>query len=39
MPETIVLRANGIPMFNTSVGMSNGNLALRIESVFQRNKD
>jgi flagellar motor switch protein FliM len=39
MPETIVLRANGIPMFNTSVGMSNGNLALRIESVFRRNKE
>ena len=38
MPETVVLRANGIPMFNTRVGMSNGNLALRIEGVHRRNK-
>lgn len=35
MPETIVLKANGIPMFDTKIGMSNGNLALRIEGVHR----
>lgn len=39
MPETVVLKANGIPMFNTRIGMSNGNLALRIESVRRRSKN
>jgi flagellar motor switch protein FliM len=39
MPETVVLKANGIPMFNTRIGMSNGNLALRIESVRRRPKN
>jgi len=39
MPETIVLNANGIPMFDTRIGMSNGNLALRIEGVHKRHKD
>ena len=39
MPETVVLNANGIPMFDTRVGMSNGNLALRIEGVHKRHKD
>jgi flagellar motor switch protein FliM len=38
MPETVVLKANGIPMFNTRVGMSNGNLALRIEGVHRRHQ-
>jgi flagellar motor switch protein FliM len=38
MPETIVLNANGIPMFDTRIGMSNGNLALRIEGVHKRHK-
>lgn len=37
MPETVVLKANGIPMFNTKIGVSNGNLALKIES-FVANK-
>ena len=36
MPETVVLKANGIPMFDTRIGMSNGNLALRIEGVHGR---
>ena len=39
MPETVVLKANGVPMFNTRVGMSNGNLALRIDSVRKRHDD
>jgi flagellar motor switch protein FliM len=34
MPELVVLKANGIPMFNSRIGVSNGNLALKIESVF-----
>ncbi|MDP2285366.1 MAG: flagellar motor switch protein FliM [Pseudohongiella sp.] len=38
MPETVVLKANGIPMFNTRIGMSNGNLALRIEGVHRRHQ-
>jgi flagellar motor switch protein FliM len=38
MPETIVLRANGVPMFHTHLGISNGNLALKIHSVY-RNKN
>lgn len=37
MPETIVLKANGVPLFDTRLGMSNGNLALRIERIH-RNK-
>ncbi|MDO9519536.1 MAG: flagellar motor switch protein FliM [Pseudohongiella sp.] len=38
MPDMVVLKANGIPMFNTRVGMSNGNLALRIEGVHRRHE-
>lgn len=34
MPETVVLKANGIPMFNTRIGVSNGNLALKIDSII-----
>jgi len=34
MPELVVLKANGIPMFNTRIGVSNGNLALKIDSVY-----
>lgn len=34
MPETVILKANGIPMFNTKVGVSNGNLALKIDSII-----
>lgn len=35
MPESVVLRANGIPMFRTKVGVSNGNLALKVASIFK----
>ncbi|MBU2099124.1 MAG: flagellar motor switch protein FliM [Gammaproteobacteria bacterium] len=38
MPDTVVLKANGIPMFDTRVGMSNGNLALRIDGVHRRHE-
>lgn len=38
MPDTMVLRANGVPMFHTNLGISNGNLALKIQSVY-RNKN
>ncbi len=34
MPETVVLKANGVPMFNTKIGVSNGNLALKIDSFI-----
>lgn len=34
MPETVILKANGIPMFNTRIGVSNGNLALKIDSII-----
>ncbi len=37
MPETVVLKANGIPMFNTKIGVSNGNLALKIDSFIANN--
>lgn len=33
MADTVVLRANGVPMFDTRVGTANGNLALRIERI------
>lgn len=35
MPDTVVLRANGIPMFRTKVGVSDGNLALKVHSIFK----
>lgn len=34
MPETVILKANGIPMFKTRIGVSNGNLALKIDSII-----
>ncbi|MCB1664508.1 MAG: flagellar motor switch protein FliM [Pseudomonadales bacterium] len=34
MPETVVLKANGVPMFNTRIGVSNGNLALKIDGFI-----
>lgn len=34
MPDTVVLKANGVPMFNTRIGVSNGNLALKIDSFI-----
>ncbi len=39
MADTLVLRANGVPMFNTRLGISNGNLALKIESVVERREN
>ena len=30
MPEQIVLKANGVPVFDTQLGVSNGHLALKI---------
>ncbi len=30
MPETLVLRANNVPIYKTKIGQSNGNLALKI---------
>ena len=34
MPEFIVLKANGVPMFKSQVGIVNGNLALKIDDVY-----
>ena len=34
MPETVILKANGIPMFHSRIGVSNGNLALKIDSII-----
>jgi len=39
MPEIVILKANGVPLFNTRVGMSSGNLALRIEGVHRTTED
>ena len=36
LPPTVVLEANGIPMFHTSLASANGNLALKIERVFDK---
>ncbi len=35
MADLVTLRANGVPMFRTRVGTSNGNLALRIEKPYE----
>lgn len=35
MPDTLLLKANGIPMFRTKVGVSNGNLALKVHSIYK----
>lgn len=34
--DQIVLKANGVPMFKTSVGLSDGNIALRVEDVANK---
>lgn len=39
MPETVVLKANGVPLFKTRLAMSNGNLALRIEGIHRETDD
>jgi len=36
MLESVILKANGIPMFKTRVGMHNGNLALRIDGILEK---
>ncbi|NKB31547.1 MAG: flagellar motor switch protein FliM [Pseudomonadales bacterium] len=38
MQDQIVLKANGIPMFKTKVGVSNGNLALKIDEVYAKHQ-
>lgn len=38
MPESIILKANGVPMFDSSIGTSNGNLALRIKNIHRRHE-
>jgi len=39
MPDTVVLKANGVPLFDARVGMSNGNLALVIERIHRINRN
>ncbi|ALO46333.1 flagellar motor switch protein FliM [Pseudohongiella spirulinae] len=39
MPETVVLKANGVPLFDTRLAMSNGNLALRVEGIHRETDD
>lgn len=36
MPENLVLMANGVPVFNTKLGQSKGNLALQVVEKFKR---
>lgn len=36
MPEHVVLQANGVPIFNTKLGVLRGNLALQVESPYGR---
>lgn len=36
MQEHILLRANGIPMFKTQMGISGGNVALRIDEMYKQ---
>ncbi|MDT8428971.1 MAG: flagellar motor switch protein FliM [Pseudomonadales bacterium] len=36
MVEQVKLCANGVPMFNTRLGISNGNLALKIEDIIDK---
>lgn len=37
MADSLILKANGIPMFRSRVGMHKGNLALRIDGVYEKN--
>ncbi|MDF1642812.1 MAG: flagellar motor switch protein FliM [Pseudomonadales bacterium] len=34
MPDQVVLRANGVPVFDTQLGVSNGHLALKITDTI-----
>jgi flagellar motor switch protein FliM len=36
MTDSVILKANGVPMFRSRVGMHNGNLALRIDGVYEK---
>lgn len=36
MEEHVILKANGIPMFKTKVGVSGGNVALKIDQVYRQ---
>ncbi|RMF16434.1 MAG: flagellar motor switch protein FliM [Gammaproteobacteria bacterium] len=36
LPETIVMTANGVPIYNARLGQMNENLALKITSKFER---
>lgn len=36
MAEHVILKANGIPLFKTRLATSNGNLALKVEDVYQQ---
>ncbi len=36
MTDTVIIKANGIPMFNAEVGVSRDNLSLKIDSVFDK---
>ena len=36
MLEHVVLKANGCPMFNTKVGISDGNIALKIDGLYDK---
>lgn len=38
MPDFITLMANGVPLFRTKLGSSNGNLALKVLSPIARQK-
>jgi flagellar motor switch protein FliM len=36
MPEHVILKANGIPMFKTTLGVSDGNIALKVDDVIEQ---
>jgi flagellar motor switch protein FliM len=36
MPEKLVLKANGVPVFNAKLGTSKGNLALQVINKYRR---
>ncbi|MBV1869882.1 MAG: FliM/FliN family flagellar motor switch protein, partial [Gammaproteobacteria bacterium] len=39
MPKEITLTANGIPAFRTKLGVSNGNVALKVTNNIPRAKE
>jgi flagellar motor switch protein FliM len=39
MPETLELRANGVPMFKCQLGTSRGNLAVKIKEPIKQPED